>query len=84
MLILNFSGRFLMIASLRQRRISKYIYFPPAAIPVNYTSKFQEILKILRIILKCVITIFSVNNIFVYKTYYYLRPHLFVRMDRYI
>ena len=46
MLILHLLGCFLLTASIKQRWMSKYIYFPHAAIPVNYTSEFQEILKL--------------------------------------
>jgi len=45
MLVLHFLGRFLLSASLKRRRISLYINFPSAAIPVNYSSEFLEIFE---------------------------------------
>jgi len=43
LLVLHFLGRFLLTASLRRRRMSLYINFPSAAIPVNYFSEFLEL-----------------------------------------
>jgi hypothetical protein len=44
-LFLHFSGCFLLTASLRRRRKSVYISLFTVAIPVNYTSEFQELLE---------------------------------------
>ena len=40
--ILHFSGRFILTASLRERRMSEYISLYTVAITVNYTSEFRE------------------------------------------
>ena len=45
MLVLRFSGRFLLTTSLRRRRISLYISLITVAIPANYTSKFWELFE---------------------------------------
>jgi len=53
LLVLHFSGRFLLIASLRRQRMSIYIFFITGSnscnlyqqIPVNYTSEFREIFE---------------------------------------
>jgi hypothetical protein len=45
MLVSHFSGRFLLTASQRRRRMSKYISLFTVAIPVNYTSEFRELLE---------------------------------------
>ena len=42
MLILHFSGHFLLTTSLRKRRVLVYIYLFTVAIPVNYTNEFWE------------------------------------------
>jgi len=43
MLILHFSGRFLLITSLRRRRMSMSLSLFTVAIPVNYTTEFLEL-----------------------------------------
>jgi hypothetical protein len=43
LLVLHFCGHFLLTASLRQRRMSMYIYLFTVVIPVNYTSEFREL-----------------------------------------
>jgi hypothetical protein len=45
LLVLRFSGRFLLTASLRRRRILLYISLITAAIPASYTSKFWELFE---------------------------------------
>jgi len=42
LLVLHFSGRFLLTASLRRRRMSLYINLFTVTIPVNYTREFRE------------------------------------------
>jgi len=42
-LLLHFSGRFLLTASLRRRRISAHVTLLTVTISVNYTSEFGEI-----------------------------------------
>jgi len=44
-MVLHFSGRFLLSASLRRRRTSVYISSLTVTIPVNYTSEFRELLR---------------------------------------
>jgi hypothetical protein len=39
----HFWGRFLLIASLRRRRMSMYISLLTAEIPVNYSREFREL-----------------------------------------
>jgi len=62
-LVLHFSGRFLLIAFLRQRRESMYNYLFTVAIPVNYTIVFRECLKILCIYIYIYIYIYISNNL---------------------
>ena len=45
MLILNFSGHFLLTTSLRKQRVLVYIYLFTVAILVNYTYAFWELLE---------------------------------------
>jgi hypothetical protein len=45
LLVLHFSGRFLLAASLRRRKLSMCISLFTIAIPVNYASEFREILE---------------------------------------
>ena len=45
LLVLHFSGRFLLTAFLRRRRISMYKYYPHAVIPVNYNSQIRKIFE---------------------------------------
>jgi hypothetical protein len=44
-LVLLFSGHFLLIASLRRRRMSMYFSLFTAAIPINYVSEFRELFE---------------------------------------
>jgi len=45
LLVLHFLGRFLLTASLRRRKMSLYINFASATIPVNYSSEFLELFE---------------------------------------
>jgi len=49
LLVLHFSGHFLLTASLRRRKMSVYISLLTVTIPLNYTSEIQDILKPLHI-----------------------------------
>jgi len=44
-LLLHFSGRFLLIASVRRRRISVHVALFTVTIPVKCTSEFGEIIE---------------------------------------
>jgi hypothetical protein len=46
LLVLHFSGRFLLTAALRPRRIPSYRYYHHAVIPVNYNSQFRKIFEV--------------------------------------
>ena len=45
LLVLHFSGSFLLTAALRRRRISTYRYYPHVLIPVNYNNQFRKIFE---------------------------------------
>ena len=50
-----FSGRFLLPASIRRRRMSMSISLPTVSIPVNYTGEFRELFEAITYILTRVI-----------------------------
>jgi len=45
LLVLDYSGRYRLTASLRRRKMSVYISSFTVAIPVNYTSEFRELFE---------------------------------------
>jgi len=45
LLVLHFSGRFLLTAALRRGRMSTYRKFPLAVNPVNYNNQFRTIFE---------------------------------------
>ena len=52
MFVLHFSGRFLLTASRKRRRMSTYISLFTVENSVNYTSEFREFLKLIRAIIE--------------------------------
>ena len=45
LLVLHFTGSFLLIASLKRRKVLMYISLFTAASPLNYTSEFRELFE---------------------------------------
>ena len=71
LLVLHFSGRFLLTVSLRRKRMSMYISLFIVEIYVNYTSEFRELSEVTMFILdNFTLPYFSVLNFLMFNKVY--------------